>query len=61
MSFFTSEKTGIALCIKAAVAVEVKVYGGTIISSPGLTPTLTTAACRAEVAELNAIACLIPM
>jgi len=49
-----SANTGIALCINAHVAVDVNEYGGTITSSPGLTPTATTAACKAEVAELKA-------
>ena len=55
MSFLTSVKTGISLCINDEVAVDVKVYAGTITSCPGSTPTATTAACKADVAELKTL------
>ena len=61
MSFLTSVKTGIALCINDEVAVDVKVYAGTITSCPGSTPTATTAACKADVAELNATPYFVPI
>ena len=61
VSDFTSQKTGIALCINEDVAVEVKVVGGTITSSPGFTPTETTAACKADDAELKATPNLVPI
>ena len=51
-----SAKTGMAPAISAHVAVEVKVYGGTMTSSPGCTPHPNTAAWSAAVAELKATA-----
>ena len=56
VSSSTSAKTGMAPCMRAQVAVEVNVYGGTITSSPGATPHAMTAACSAAVAELKATA-----
>ena len=61
VSNLISQKTGIALCINDDVAVEVNVVGGTITSSPGLTPTATTAACKAEDAELKATPNFVPI
>ena len=55
-----SAKTGTAPCISIDDAVADIVKGEVITSSPGPMPALDTAACAADVAELNEIACFTP-
>src|SRR3989344_501257 len=56
----TSTNTGIELFINMQVALDVKEYGVTKTSSPGLTPQATTAACKQAVAEFIATAYSTP-
>src|SRR5690606_24795697 len=55
VSSSTSTMTGLAPRYRTTSAVAVKVYDGTMTSSPGPTPNASNAKCKPEVAELTAI------